>query len=158
MLGLLGAIIPFIGQGFKSIMELLQDKRDKSHELALNAQSFQYQKEIEKEHTQQQAVQGLQSYISDMTNFSLETSEPIGIGFVDALVSLVRPLITYVMFGMYCWIVIVIINFQLTAGTLTPDSVILIWQVMCAELFTFVISYWFGERGARKLFDRKLKD
>lgn len=153
---ILGSVLPFMAKGIKTWSDSSQDKRDKAHELALSAQEWEFRREIETEKTQQAALDNLGSYVSDMTDFSIQTSKATGITWVDAIVSLVRPITTFVYVGLHFYVLYIGVNFLRDSEQLNPETVIQLWEVMCAEIFTFIISYWFGERGARRIFDKKL--
>ena len=153
---ILGSVLPFLAKGIKIWSDSIQDKRDKSHELALSAQEWGFRKEIEAEKIQAISIQNMKDFSVNLNQFAIETSKLTGVIWVDIIISLVRPVITYTIFTVYVYVIIAVVVFLEATKTLTPDSIINLWQVMCAEIFTFIVSYWFGERGARRIFDKKI--
>lgn len=73
-------------------------------------------------------------------------SGPSGYRFVDALAVLVRPVITLVMFGLYCWIKSLLTVYAINKGYDLGQLTLLIWDESDKATFGATIGFWFGDR------------
>lgn len=75
-------------------------------------------------------------------------------GFVAALRSSVRPVLTYAFFVMFMATKAVIGYKVLTAGGEWTQAVTLMWDDETAGLFAAIMSFWFGNRAVSKMTGR----
>ncbi len=71
-------------------------------------------------------------------------------GFINALRGSVRPVITYVFFGLFVAIKVTAIVALMGAGNDLGRSLSLIWDDATSGLFAAIISFWFGGRAVSK--------
>ena len=67
-------------------------------------------------------------------------------GFINALRGSVRPVITYVFFGLFVAIKVTALISLMDAGNDLGRSLSLIWDDATSGLFAAIISFWFGNR------------
>ena len=71
-------------------------------------------------------------------------------GFINALRGSVRPVITYVFFGLFVAIKVTALISLMDAGNDFGRSLSLIWDDATSRLFAAIISFWFGGRAVSK--------
>ena len=71
-------------------------------------------------------------------------------GFINALRGSVRPVITYVFFGLFVAIKVTALISLMDAGNDLGRSLSLIWDDSTSGLFAAIISFWFGGRAVSK--------
>ena len=71
-------------------------------------------------------------------------------GFINALRGSVRPVITYVFFGLFVAIKVTALLALMNAGNDLGRPLSLIWDGATAGLFAAIMSFWFGGRAVSK--------
>tara|TARA_R110000772_G_scaffold57614_3_gene130321 strand:- start:29963 stop:30421 length:459 start_codon:yes stop_codon:yes gene_type:complete len=71
-------------------------------------------------------------------------------GFINALRGSVRPIITYVFFGLFVAIKITALMSLMSSGNDLGRSLSLIWDDNTFGLFAAIMSFWFGGRAVSK--------
>lgn len=71
-------------------------------------------------------------------------------GFINALRGSVRPVITYVFFGLFVAIKVTALIALMNAGNDLGRALSLIWDDATAGLFAAIMSFWFGGRAVSK--------
>ena len=71
-------------------------------------------------------------------------------GFINALRGSVRPVITYVFFGLFVAIKVTALLALMNAGNDLGRSLSLVWDDATAGLFAAIMSFWFGGRAVSK--------
>lgn len=90
----------------------------------------------------------------DLRNHDLYLS---GGRFIETLRASVRPTITYVFFGLFCLIKIVVIV-KLYFMNVPPDQILgVVWGEEETVLLAAVLSFWFGSRITTKLEELNIK-
>lgn len=131
MFTLIGSIIGFLSSAFPSILKILQDHRDKKHELELlklqiSNSNISAQNHLEEVRLQTQALE-----MSSLYNSSFIKHDT----WVDSFAATVRPVITYAFFLMYLGLKIHALNHNLNVWTQEDETI-----------FATLISFWFGHR------------
>ena len=78
-----------------------------------------------------------------------------GGGFVNALRASVRPVITYVFFGLFCAIKITALMALMNSGVDLGRALSMLWDPETSALFSAVLSFWFGGRAIQKYMKAK---
>jgi len=73
-----------------------------------------------------------------------------GARFVNALRASVRPVITYVFFGLFCAIKITALLALMDSGVEMGRALSMLWDSETSALFSAVLSFWFGGRAISK--------
>lgn len=137
MIALLGSLLGFLASAVPDIFKLIQDKRDKAHEVALLELQMQAQQQG---HIEKMEEIGAQADIAEAA--AIYKTYTVGIGWVDALTGTVRPVLTYLMFSLYA------------AAKWLAVSSGLAWQIWTEAdmtIFCTIISFWFGGRAMSKM-------
>ena len=71
---------------------------------------------------------------------------PSGSWFIDALKASVRPVITYVFFGIWVLIELLTLSHAIHQGKDLAEIVPIIWDQNTWAIFVTLISFWFGDR------------
>lgn len=149
MLTLLGSIFGFIASFAPSLISILKDKQDKKHELEimdrqLKLQELSGQQQLNEIQMQSDAQQNISAY-----SFANQTSK---IAWVDAVTSLVRPVITYSFFALFGLVKLsTLFYFIFHRNHDLLSSIILIWDEPTSIMFATVLSFWFGGRQSQKI-------
>lgn len=152
---LLGTLLGGVFRMLPEVMKWLDRKDERSHELSM----FDKQLAADKMRAdaQQQALQTQADTImggaelAAMIAATNAQSVKSGVKWVDALSSLMRPLITF-------WWVIVLYSVALVArfwvlvqaGTSNLDAIVLLWGADEKAIVASIISFWFVDRSLRK--------
>ncbi|MEK9894815.1 MAG: hypothetical protein VW518_00130 [Burkholderiaceae bacterium] len=162
MITLFSTLISFLAGGLPKILDFMQDRSDKAHELALAGMQTQRELELAKAGFDAQAKVeeirtdqiAMQTHAS-MQNALLAHDQAIGKGASQWVVDLrasVRPVITYSMFLMLAFINIFGCYYAVATGTPFADALNLLWDDETQTLFASIIAFWFGTQafGGRK--------
>ena len=71
-------------------------------------------------------------------------------GFAAGLSASVRPVLTYLFFGLFLAVKAVILHKALEAGSDWKDAVPLMFDTETQALFSAIIAFWFGQRSVSK--------
>lgn len=137
------------------VMKWMDRKNERSHELAM------FDKQLAADKARADSQMALSQLQADTTMGTAELAAMIaatnaqsvksGVKWVDAMSSLMRPLITF-------WWVIVLYTIALGArfwvlvhaGTPNIDAIVLLWGVDEKAIVASIISFWFVDRALRK--------
>ena len=134
MITLLSTVVSFLAGGLPKLLDFFQDKSDKKHELELMAMQVQETSELKQ----------------SIYNHDIQISKGASQWVID-LRSSVRPVITYCMFGLLCFINVFGCWYAMKQGVDFATAISLLWSEETAILFASIISFWFGG----KAFSRK---
>jgi hypothetical protein len=171
MLTLLSTLISFLMGGLPKLLDFLQDRQDKKHELALAQMQiqrememrklgFEAQERVEHIHTEQleietkaantQALIGaqqaeMQAIYAHDTSLNEGTSQ-----WVKNMRASVRPVITYGFFFLLCAIDAVLAYKGISQGVAFDDVANQLWDNDTQALFASIIAFHFGGRAFGK--------
>ena len=171
MLTLLSTLISFLMGGLPKILDFLQDRQDKKHELELAQMQiqrelemrklgFEAQERVEHIHTQQleietksaekqslvQAQQAeMQAIYAHDTSLNEGTSE-----WMKNLRASVRPVITYGFFFLLLFIDIGLFAYGWNSGVPFTELAEMLWDSDTQALFASIIAFHFGGRAFGK--------
>ena len=165
MIALLSALVGFISSAAPEFFKLFREGKDRSHEVTLLKMQMEHDRQKQ---ASAQAAQGeeslrhlqaieLQRDAAEMMALNARVKESlVGVRWVDALSGTVRPVLTYVFFGMYATVKIAQYH-VITAATLPwhptldlAQTITLLWTQDDMALFTAIIAFWFGQRALGK--------
>lgn len=145
MITLLASIAGFISSLVPEVLKLFIDRFDKRHELEIMDRQISMSKE------------GISARLEEITGYAdivetkaLYATFKSGIVWIDALNSLVRPLLAYSFFALYA--VIKYFEFEMVAKITEDPRVIIdaLWNVDDQAIFAGIISFYFGHRALSK--------
>ena len=150
--GLLGSLIGGVFRLAPEVLKFLDKKNERLHELNM----FRLQTDLEKlrgefkveEKYVDYSIQQLDS-IKEAFKEQSETSQAAG-PFVAAVSALVRPGITWALFGMYASVKAAALVIAFQTGANWTEVVTKVWDEDDFGLFTMVISFWFVGRAIEK--------
>lgn len=150
--GLFGSLIGGLFRLAPEVLKFLDKKNERQHELSM----FQLQTDLEKlrgefkveEKYVDYSIQQLDS-IKEAFKEQSETSQAAG-PFVAAVSALVRPGITWALFGMYAAVKAAALVIAFQTGANWTEVVTKVWDEDDFGLFTMVISFWFVGRAIEK--------
>lgn len=135
MTALIAAILGTMSSALPELFKLWVDQLGRKHELEV----------MDKQATASQATAQAQSEAEQLkAQYATFYS---GVGWVDALNGLVRPVIAFSFFGLYCY------TKYIAAGIITPGlpwTMDTFWGEEDVVLFSWVIAFYFGTRGFSK--------
>ena len=150
--GLFGSLIGGLFRLAPEVLKFLDKKNERLHELNM----FRLQTDLEKlrgefkveEKYVDYSIQQLDS-IKEAFKEQSETSQAAG-PFVAAVSALVRPGITWALFGMYASVKAAALVIAFQTGANWTEVVTKVWDEDDFGLFTMVISFWFVGRAIEK--------
>lgn len=137
------------------VFSFMNKKQDNSHELAMLDRQFELEKTRSANHLTEIQFQGdvdtQVAFINAQKEALVSQMQKTGIGFIDGLNFLVRPLCTYYLLVMYGIMKLGMFMVALQAGTGKWDAVVSVYDVDDFNLLAGVIAFWFVGR----VFDKK---
>lgn len=147
---LLGSVLGFGTSIFPAVLDFFQDSKDKKHELAVGEQQLKLMDKQSELNIQEARVTG------EMRNIELELEaekasveaahkpqQMTGVGWVDAIRGLVRPLVTFWFMALYSYA-------KYVTYTQGGD----VWTSQDWAIFATIVSFWFGDR-VRKYMEQR---
>jgi hypothetical protein len=160
MLTLLSTLISFLAGGLPKILDFVQDRADKKHELLLADMQRQRELElIERGHIAQARIEEIRT---DQIAMQTQVQErealyahdiAIGQGASQWVVNLrasVRPVITYGMFAMLLGINAFGCYYAVKSGVPFEVALNSLWDSDTAIIFSSIIAFWFGTQAFGK--------
>ncbi len=144
MITILASLLGFLGSTLPNLFKILEDKSDKTQELAI----MQMQMEFAKLNltTQLHEVQiGADAQEMKTIYSTYET----GIPWVDALNGCVRPIMAFAFFGLFFLVKIPVIIMALCNMNNIADFNML-WTPEDGAIFAGIISFYYGSRAMQK--------
>lgn len=144
MLAVIPIIVGFLGSIVPRILDIFSDWRDKKHELAILDRQVELQKlgHIQRMEEIKVLADVQESHDLLVHDASLDTDSR----FISALRASVRPVLTYLFFGLFCGVKIAFIVQSAKIGASASDILISAWDEDTSALFSAVIAFWFGRR------------
>lgn len=154
MITLLGALLGFLGSIVPEFIKLLQDRRDKAHELQMLRAQAQNAEALREYDAKLLAMQADASFLAaEQERLSSQIkNDQTGIWWVDASNAMVRPIVAYGFFILYAYIKIYTL-ISLGVGTVI-DTPWLIWGDEDAGIFSAIISFYYGSRHMKRTMGR----
>ena len=146
MITLLGSLLGFGTSFLPEVLNFFRAGQDHKHKL----ESMQLEMELMTKRSELQLnIMDKQAEIKETEGLYKHDSMDAG-GFINALRGSVRPVITYVFFGLFVAIKITAIVALMNSGNDLGRSLSLIWDDQTAGLFAAIMSFWFGGRAISK--------
>lgn len=168
MIALFSALLGFFSSAFPEFIRLFREQKDRSHEITLLHLQMEYDRQkLRDAHEAQRVEQAFKleaiALERDMRESTDLNNRPDGTGLhktglliVDALSGCVRPVITYLLFGMYACVKYA--QYQLLLTPSLPwqkpashaEAIISLWTQDDMAVFTAIMAFWFGSRMFRR--------
>ena len=167
MITLLTTLLSFLAGGLPKLLDFFQDRSDKAHEIKLAQMQIERELELRKAGFEAQAR--VEEIRTDQLTINAEVStqqialqekqalyaHDIAIGqgasrWVINARALVRPVITYGMFVLLCFINIFGAAYAWHLGTPFDQVISTLWDADTQIIWASIISFWFGSQAFSK--------
>lgn len=145
----LGGVLGTVSRLAPEVIGFLDKKNERKHELALGDQQYRV---AELQFRQQTAIKDLDveqaqfgAAMQALQESIKAQSVPSGIKWIDGLTSLIRPTITFWIFGLYSMVKIAALSVALETKQLA-EAVLSIWGGDDAAMLSTVVMFWFVGR------------
>ena len=139
MITLLGSLLGFGTSFLPEVLNYFKANQEHKHNMEMMTRRSELQLEVMDKQAEIKETEGL--YKHD----SMDAG-----GFINALRGSVRPIITYVFFGLFVAIKITALMSLMNSGNDLGRSLSLIWDDNTFGLFAAIMSFWFGGRAVSK--------
>jgi len=167
MITLLTTLLSFLAGGLPKLLGFFQDRADKAHEL--NLARMQIERELELRKAGFEAQARVEEIRTDQLQITADVStqqvmlaekqalyaHDIAIGegasqWVINARALVRPVITYGMFGLLCFINVFGAAYAWRLGTPFAEVLANLWDADTQIIWASIVSFWFGSQAFSK--------
>ena len=160
MLTLVSSLLSFLSGGLPNILNFFQDKSDKKHELQMAQlqterelqmaeKGFFAQAKVEEIHLEQAQVEAQLSERQALYQHDIEISKGAS-RWVINIRSLVRPVITYGLFGLLVFVEIFGFFYAIRTGVDFQVAMNILWDDETQIIWSSVVSFWFGTQAFKK--------
>ena len=160
MLTLVSSLLSFLSGGLPNILNFFQDRSDKKHELQMAQlqterelqmaeKGFIAQAKVEEIHLEQAQVEAQLSERQALYNHDIEISKGAS-RWVINIRSLVRPVITYGLFGLLVFVEIFGFFYAIRTGVDFLVAMNILWDDETQIIWSSVVSFWFGTQAFKK--------
>jgi len=158
VIALIGSALGFLGGFIPNILNYFKAKQDNAHEINIMKLQIQAQSQL---HTERLEEINAEADISESKAlYESSKLEKTGVGWADATLGLmngsVRPVVAYLFVGLYCTVKLAQVYSMATgSGVGVLDAVKHTYTEMDMSCLMLVLSYYFGQRMATKVFHLK---
>lgn len=160
MLTLVSSLLSFLSGGLPSILGFFQDKSDKKHEmemarlqtereLQMAEKGFVAQAKVEEIHLEQAQVEAQSAERQALYQHDIEISKGAS-RWVINIRALVRPTITYGLFGLLVFVEIFGFYYAIHTGENFERAMNILWDDETQIIWASVVSFWFGTQAFKK--------
>jgi hypothetical protein len=160
MMTLVSTLLGFASGGLPRVLEFVQDRGDKKHELALMAaqrerelalakEGFVAQAAVEEIRSEQIAMQTQAQEKLAMWKHDMKIGEGASTWVINLRAS-VRPVVTYLFVGMLITVNCVGIWYAYSTGVPFNEAIDLIWSESETSILATIIAFWFGSQAFAK--------
>ena len=160
MMTLISTLLGFASGGLPKVLDFVQDRGDKKHELALMAagrereialakEGFVAQARVEEIKTEQIAMQTQAQERLAMYKHDMKIGDGASIWVINLRAS-VRPVVTYLFVGMLITVNCVGIWYAYSTGVPFNEAIELIWSESETSILATIIAFWFGSQAFQK--------
>jgi len=148
MIALLSSIFGIVSGLLPSLISLLQKRMEYQDELKLIELKIEA---ATKNLELQTVVTDMSTLVEEGKDLRLADSLIDGGQFINTLRASIRPVITYVFFGLFIITKLAAAFVMLAQGINIPDMLNAIWDTHTVALFGAIMGFWFGSRAVTKM-------
>jgi hypothetical protein len=153
MLTIIGSLLGFAGSAVPSVLDYFKGKQEKNNQLEvirLQADLAKQNADIDLIKFQAQALDNEHARLIEH-DIALQNDT----GFFAGMRKSVRPMITYLFFGIFAaikitGIVVIIGDAEVLNATTLNSALLKVWDGETQAMFAAIISFWFGSRAIEK--------
>jgi hypothetical protein len=160
MLSLVSSLLGFAAGGLPKVLDFVQDRGDKKHELALMAaqrerelalakEGFIAQAAVEEIKTEQIAMQTQAQERLGMYKHDMKIGEGASTWVINLRAS-VRPVVTYLFVGLLIVVDVAGIWYAYSTGVAFAEAIEVIFSDDEMAILAAIISFWFGSQAFQK--------
>lgn len=160
MMTLLSSLLSFLAGGLPKVFDLMQDRSDKKHELALAQmqterelqmaeRGFLAQQKIEEIRTDQIAMQTAVQERQALYQHDIEIGKGASQWVINAR-AMVRPFITYGMFILFAFVEFFGFFFAYHREVPFDQALEILWDDETQLIWSSVVAFWFGTQAFKK--------
>jgi hypothetical protein len=160
MLSLISSLMGFAAGGLPKVLDFVQDRGDKKHELAMMAmqrerelalakEGFVAQAKVEEIKTEQIAMQTQAQEKLAMWKHDMKIGEGASTWVINLRAS-VRPVVTYVFVGLLVVVDIAGIWYAYSTGVAFAQAMDMVFSDDEMAILAAIISFWFGSQAFNK--------
>lgn len=150
--GIIGSIFGGLFRMFPEVLKFFERKDERAHELKM----FTLQTDLEKQRGDFKLEERYVDYGIEQTKaisdaFKSQSEEASkSYKWVSALSALVRPLVTYILFGLYVAYKIIMVTYAIKSGASWHDIAVSNWTVDDFAMLNMILTFWFVGRSIEK--------
>jgi hypothetical protein len=153
MLALLSPFFGILGSLLPSIVRIFERKQEIKYEIDLT--------KIKLDAALQQAqvqfdIEGVKADVAEGESVRNHDKSIDGGKYLNALRASIRPVITYIFFGLFVAVKVSAAYVMLSQGDSVPEMLKAVWDVETMSLFSTILAFWFGSRVMEKMDSRIL--
>lgn len=148
MLSLLGSLIGFAGSALPSVLGHFQEKqksKEKVELLKIQADMMKEKADIDLRMFNEMASDNEHARLIEH-DIAMQSDT----GFFAGLRKSVRPIITYLFFGLFAAVKISSLIVALESSQNFNEAILFVWDDDTQAIFAAIISFWFGSRALEK--------
>lgn len=160
MLSLVSSLLGFAAGGLPKVLDFVQDRGDKKHELALMAmqrerelalakEGFIAQAKVEEIKTEQIAMQTQAQEKLAMWKHDMKIGEGASTWVINLRAS-VRPVVTYLFVGLLIVVDVAGIWYAYSTGVAFAEAMEMVFSDDEMAILAAIISFWFGSQAFQK--------
>lgn len=160
MLSLVSSLLGFAAGGLPKVLDFVQDRGDKKHELALMAmqrerelalakEGFVAQAKVEEIKTEQIAMQTQAQEKLAMWKHDMKIGEGASTWVINLRAS-VRPVVTYLFVGLLIVVDVAGIWYAYSTGVAFAEAMDMVFSDDEMAILAAIISFWFGSQAFQK--------
>lgn len=160
MLSLISSLMGFAAGGLPKVLDFVQDRGDKKHELALMAmqrerelalakEGFVAQARVEEIKTEQIAMQTQAQEKLAMWKHDMKIGEGASTWVINLRAS-VRPVVTYIFVGLLVVVDVAGIWYAYSTGVAFAEAMDMVFSDDEMAILAAIISFWFGSQAFNK--------
>ena len=160
MLSLISSLMGFAAGGLPKVLDFVQDRGDKKHELALMAaqrerelalakEGFVAQAKVEEIKTEQIAMQTQAQEKLAMWKHDMKIGEGASTWVINLRAS-VRPVVTYLFVGLLIVVDVAGIWYAYSTGVAFAEAMEMVFSDDEMAILAAIISFWFGSQAFNK--------
>jgi len=141
ILGILSAIVPSLIRLFEKRMEYQYETRLFELKLEAAVKGLEFT----------QTMEDIRSVVAEGDSLRQHDLLLGGDSWMDILRVSIRPVITYLLFGLFFFSKLIVLFVMLSAGTNIPDVMKTIFDDHTIALLSSIMGFWFGSRSITKM-------
>ena len=153
MLSLFGSLLGFGTSFLPTLLGFFEQGQKNKHELRLLDAKAKHAEVLSKLKIDELDAQADVSESENLYKHAAEIARSNKSSFISALQASVRPVVTYFFFILFATIKGLAVYVAVQEGEDVSQAILSSWDEETKILFSTVISFWFGQRGMRKIIE-----